>query len=135
VHATEGASVYTKAPTNQVRRGQSGMYVGSGSSIAGPRTNLVKALDAATGATKWEYVAPRRQTEIDGTYGGVLSTAGGIVFSASSGVLFALDLATGKELWRASLGGRAQATPISFMVDGSQVVAFAAGRTLFVFGL
>jgi alcohol dehydrogenase (cytochrome c) len=135
VHATEGASVYTKTPADQVRRGHTGMYVGSGSSIAGPRTNLVKALDAATGATKWEYVAPRRQTEIDGTYSGVLSTAGGIAFSASSGVLFALDLATGKELWRASLGGRAQATPISFLVDGHQVVAVAAGRTLFVLGL
>jgi alcohol dehydrogenase (cytochrome c) len=135
VHATEGASVYTKAPIDQVSRGQSGMYVGSGSSIAGPRTNLVKALDAATGATKWEYVAPRRQTELDGSYSGVLSTAGGIALSASAGVLFALDLATGKELWRTSLGGRMQATPISFLVDGRQVVAVAAGRTLFVFSL
>ena len=135
VHATEGASVYTRAPTDQVRRGQSGLYVGSGSLGAGPYANLVKALDAATGATKWQYVAPRQQTDLDGTYSGVLSTAGGLAFSASSGILFALDLATGKELWRAGLGGRTQATPISFLVDGSQVVAVAAGRTLFVFGL
>ena len=95
----------------------------------------VLGLDAATGATRWEYVAPRRQTDLDGSYGGVLSTAGGIALSASSGVLFALDLATGQELWRASLGGRMQATPISFLVDGSQVIAVAAGRSFFVFGL
>lgn len=76
VHATEGASVYTKAPIDQVGRGQSGMYFGSGSSIAGPRTNVVKALDAATGATKWEYLAPKQRE--DGAYSGVLSTAGAL---------------------------------------------------------
>jgi alcohol dehydrogenase (cytochrome c) len=135
VHSTEGASIYTKSPMDQVSRGQGGIYVGSGSSIAGPRTNLVKALDAATGVKKWEYVAPRQQTELDGTYSGVLSTAGGIALSASAGILFALEMATGKELWRASLGGRTQATPISFLVEGTQVVAVAAGRTLFVFSL
>ena len=135
VHATEGASVYTKGPTDQVRRGPSGLYVGSGSLSAGPHTNLVKALDAATGALRWQYLAPRQQTDFDGSYSGVLSTAGGVALSASSGILFALDLATGKELWRAGLGGRTQATPITFQVDGSQVVAVSAGRTLFVFGL
>jgi alcohol dehydrogenase (cytochrome c) len=65
----------------------------------------------------------------------VLSTAGGVVFSASAGVVFALDAATGKELWRAGLGGLTQATPISFALDGRQVMVVAAGRTLFIFGL
>jgi alcohol dehydrogenase (cytochrome c) len=135
VHAAEGASVYTKARTSQVRRGPSGLYVGSGSSNAGPSVNVVKALDAATGAIKWEHASPRQQMGHDRSSSGVLSTAGGIAFSASSGVLFALDLTTGKELWRASLGGRTQATPISFLLDGHQVVAVAAGRAFFMFGL
>ena len=134
VHSTEGASIYTKSPIDQVSRGQSGLYVGSGSSATEPPLNVVKALDAASGATKWEYVSPKQQTDLDWTYSGMLSTAGGVVFSASAGVIFALDAATGKELWRAGLGGRTQATPISFSIDGSQVVAVAAGRTLFVFG-
>jgi alcohol dehydrogenase (cytochrome c) len=135
VHATEGASVYTNSPIEQVGRGQSGLVVGSGSTVADPPVNLVKALDAATGALKWAYVAPKQQNDLDWTYGGVLSTAGGITFSTSAGVIFALDTATGKELWRAGLGGRTQATPISFSIDGRQVVVVAAGRTLFVFGL
>ena len=134
VHATEGASVYTKA--HQVRRGPGGLYVGSGSAAAEPAVNVVKALDAATGATRWEYVAPKQQqADLDVTYGGVLSSAGGLVFSTSAGVVFALDAATGRELWRAGLGGLSQATPISFAIDGRQVVAVAAGRTLFIFGL
>jgi alcohol dehydrogenase (cytochrome c) len=135
VHATEGASIYTKSAPDRVRRGQGGLYVGSGSSMASPAINVVRALDAATGARKWEYVAPKQQTDLDRTYSGVLSTAGGLVFSASAGVVFALDAMTGKELWRAGLGGRTQATPISFSIEGRQVVAVSAGRTLFVFGL
>lgn len=135
VHATEGASIYTKSLPDHVRRGQGGLYVGSGSSMAEPAVDMVKALDAASGATRWEYVAPKQQSDLDQTYSGVLSTAGGLVFSASAGVVFALDEATGKELWRAGLGGRTQATPISLSIDGRQVVAVSAGRTLFVFGL
>jgi hypothetical protein len=46
-----------------------------------------------------------------------------------------LDGATGNEVGGGVLVGRTQATPISFSVDGNQVVAVAAGRTLFVFGL
>ena len=110
--------------------------MGSGSAAAEPAVNVVKALDAATGATRWEYVSPKQQqADLDVTYGGVLSTAGGLVFSTSAGVVFALDAATGRELWRAGLGGLTQATPISFSIDGRQVVAVAAGRTLFIFGL
>ena len=136
VHATQGSSVYTKAPAHQVHRGPGGIYVGSGSATAEPAVNLVKALDAASGATRWEYVSPKQhQADLDVTYGGVLSTAGGVVFSASAGVVFALDAATGKELWRAGLGGLTQATPISFALNGRQVMAVAAGRTLFIFGL
>jgi alcohol dehydrogenase (cytochrome c) len=135
VHSTESASIYTKSPNDLVRRGQSGLYVGSGSSAAEPPLNVIKALDAASGDEKWRYVAPKQQTDADWSYSGVLSTAGGLVFSASSGTIVALDSATGKELWRAGLGGRTQATPISFSLDGSQVVAVAGGGVLFVFGL
>jgi alcohol dehydrogenase (cytochrome c) len=95
----------------------------------------VKALDIATGVKKWEYVAPQPRTGAEEFYSGVLSTAGGVTFSAAAGIVFALDTATGKELWRAGLGGRTQSTPISFSVNGSQVVAVAAGTTLFIFGL
>jgi alcohol dehydrogenase (cytochrome c) len=135
VHSTEAESIYTKSPEGEVERGQGGIYVGSGSSAAEPPVNLVKAMDAATGAVKWQYVAPKQQTDLDWTYSGVLSTGGGVVFSSAAGILFALDLKAGEELWRAGLGGRTQATPISFSLNGSQVVAVAAGRTFFVFGL
>ena len=68
-------------------------------------------------------------------YSGLLVTAGGLVFGASGGVLFALDSGTGRELWRVPLGGLTKAAPISLVVDGRQAIAIAAGRSLFVFGL
>lgn len=135
VHATEGSSIYTKSPAEDLRRGEGGLYVGSGQSIAEEAVNIVKALDATTGAIKWEHASPRQQPKPDQTYSGVLSTAAGLVFSAYAGVVFAMDSATGKELWRAGLGGKTQAPPISFMLDGKQVIAITGGKTFFLFGL
>ena len=50
-------------------------------------------------------------------------------------VCFAVDADTGREVWRASLGGYTKSAPISFTVDGRQVIAVAAGHALFVFEL
>src|SRR5262249_36238975 len=66
-------------------------------------------------------------------YSGLLSTEGGLVFGASGGVFFALDADTGREAWQVSLGGKTKAAPISFLLDGRQVIAVAAGRALFLF--
>jgi alcohol dehydrogenase (cytochrome c) len=133
VNATEGQSVFTKSAADSVMRGaEKGFFPGSGGSTVGPVTQVVRALDAATGAKRWEYHAPLPE----GTgKGGMLATAGGTVFGTSVGSLFALDAATGKELWSVGLGGDTQAPPISFTLEGRQVIAALAGRAMFLFGL
>jgi len=69
-------------------------------------------------------------------WAGVLSTAGGLVFSGSNeGNFFALDAKTGKPLWEFQTGGAVAANPISFMIGGRQHVAIAADRVLYVLGL
>lgn len=133
VPANEGSSVFTKLPVDRVVRGQNGYYVGSGSSQTEPPVRKVLALDAATGARKWEYVAPSDTS--GNARSGLLSTEGGLVFGASGGAVFALDADTGRELWRRPLGGATKSPPISFKLDGRQVVLVAAGRALFEFGL
>ena len=95
------------------------------------KTPIVRALDAATGAKRWEYHPP----QATGSWGGLLATAGGLVFGASGGSVFALDAVTGKELWRVGLGGDTFAPPISFTAEGKQVIAVSAGRAMFLFGL
>jgi mono/diheme cytochrome c family protein len=90
----------------------------------------VRALDVATGKMKWEF---RLQSP---PWACVLATAGGVVFSRSNeGNFFALDEATGEPLWDFQIGGAIEANPISFLNDGRQHVAIAAGQALFVFGL
>jgi alcohol dehydrogenase (cytochrome c) len=131
VPATEGASLYTKSL--HASPAIDGLPPGSAFAYIEPPTPVVRALDAASGTKKWEYFSP----PINGTvlYSGLLVTGGGLVFGASGGYVFALDSATGHEVWRVSLGGDTRAAPISFTIDGKQVIAVSAGRALFVFGL
>jgi alcohol dehydrogenase (cytochrome c) len=72
----------------------------------------------------------------DITWGGVLSTAGDLVFGGGKeGYFFALDANTGKLLWKAAVGGQVNAGPMTYAVDGKQYVAIAAGNSLFTFAL
>jgi alcohol dehydrogenase (cytochrome c) len=130
VAATESSSVFTKDPPDRVTTGEGGIYIGGGWSEVAPPTRKVIALDAVTGQRRWAYTAPPGAAQ-----SGLLATAGGLVFGAAGGSVFALDADSGHELWRLGLGGATEAPPISFTIDGRQAIAVAAGRTLFVFGL
>jgi alcohol dehydrogenase (cytochrome c) len=60
--------------------------------------------------------------------GGVLATAGGLVFMGEgSGDFDAFDADTGKLLWRFQTGAGVNAPPIAYAVDGRQYVAVASG--------
>jgi alcohol dehydrogenase (cytochrome c) len=65
-----------------------------------------------------------------------MATADGVVFGGSSeGMFYALDAATGKPLWHFGTGAPRFANPVSFLVDGRQHVAVAAGNALLAFSL
>ena len=58
----------------------------------------------------------------------VLSTAGGVAFVGDLDREFkAVDVRTGKVLWRTRLSTSVQGFPISFCVDGSQYIAVTTG--------
>ena len=95
-----------------------------------PSSAAIRAMVPQTGEVKWEYPLYRD------TWGGLLSTAGNLVFSGTlEGQLFALDSATGEELWHINTGGRVNAAPITYLHEGKQLVTMAAGNALFTFGL
>jgi len=72
----------------------------------------------------------------DYTESGVLSTASDLVFSGGrDGNLFALDARNGKSLWHVGLGRTVSGGPITYLVNGRQYVAAAAGGVLYVFSL
>lgn len=106
----------------------------NGTPSAPVETPVLRALDVASGAMKWEYFSPLSGNQTY-NFSGLLSTRGALVFGASGGILFAVDSSTGREVWRAALDADTRAAPISFTVDGSQVVAVSVGRALFLFGL
>lgn len=91
----------------------------------------IRALDAATGAKKWEFKVSQGSLAA-----GVMATAGGVVFAGTrEGNFVALDSRTGKLLWRFQTGGTIASAPISYAVDGKQFIALAAGGVLYSFAL
>ena len=108
-------------------------YYGSAyfpSEEARPYRGFLKAIDPATGQVKWkfEHTSP--------TWSGVLSTAGGLVFTGDAeGNFIAMDAAAGKPLWHFQMGGAVYAAPMAFAVDGKEYIAIAAGSAIYAFGL
>jgi alcohol dehydrogenase (cytochrome c) len=97
---------------------------------ARPYLGFLKAIDPATGETKmkFQHTSP--------TWSGVLSTAGGLVFSGDAeGNFIAFDASSLKPLWHFQMGGAVYAAPMAFAVDGKEYVAIAAGSAIYAFEL
>ena len=63
--------------------------------------------------------------------GGIMSTAGGVVFQGDiKGWFKAVDAKTGKLLWKFNTGSGITAAPMTYTLDGKQYVAVVSGRTL-----
>ena len=87
----------------------------------GPRGHL-KAINPMTGKAKWEVPSdiPR--------FSGVLSTAGGIVFSGQlTGEFDAFDANDGKKLWSFQTGSGIEGQPVTWQQDGVQYIAVTSG--------
>jgi quinoprotein glucose dehydrogenase len=102
-----------------------------------PPWGSLTAIDVSKGEFAWqaplgEYPAlkakgvPQTGTE---NFGGTIVTAGGLVFigGTKDERFHAFDKATGKVLWEEKLPNGGYATPCTYMVNGRQYVAIAAG--------
>lgn len=80
------------------------------------------AVNIDTGKIAWKF-----DTE-QPLIGGVLATAGDLVFNGEGNGLFrAFDARTGKMLWQYQCGAGVNAPAVSYSADGKQYVAVAAG--------
>jgi alcohol dehydrogenase (cytochrome c) len=103
--------------------GKDEINVGSGGSF-------LTAIDYRTGEVKW-----RRPYYGQGGGGGLLSTAGKLLFAGDGGGnLVAHDVVTGKTLWNTRIGGVTN-PPQTYMLDGHQYVIAATGDTIWAFVL
>lgn len=94
-------------------------------------TGALRALHAATGELAWEFTYPSP------TFGGVLSTASGLVFAGDhEGNFMAFDAASGANLWHYQTGSRIWgAAAMTHILDGEQYVLIPSGSTLVAFKL
>jgi len=97
-----------------------------------PAQRVLRAFDIQTGKTAWELP----QTGDVDSWGGVLSTGGGVVFfGEDSGSLMAADAKSGKPLWHFQLNQLWKASPMTYLFDNQQFVAVASGPNIVAFGL
>jgi len=100
-------------------------YLGAGFTIKPifeDHIGSLKAIDPNTGEIKWEYKnnAP--------LWGGVMTTAGGLVFTGTpEGKFLALDAESGDILWSFQTGSGIVGQPITWEQDGEQYVAIISG--------
>ena len=88
-----------------------------------PSSHELRAIDPLTGKTRWSVPSQGWQDR-----GGVLSTAGGLVFQGTvSGKLNVYDAASGKLLKSVDTGSSIIAAPMTYRVKGVQYVAVMAG--------
>ncbi|MDF1804304.1 PQQ-dependent methanol/ethanol family dehydrogenase [Thalassovita sp.] len=100
-------------------------YLGAGFTIKPnyeDHIGSLKAIDPDTGEWKWEFKndAP--------LWGGVMTTAGGLVFFGTpEGDFIALDDETGEKLWSFQTGSGIVGQPVTWEMDGEQYVSIVSG--------
>jgi PQQ-dependent dehydrogenase (methanol/ethanol family) len=129
VNTREACGIYSKPPRWNLRPIE-----------LEPGQMILRAIDLETGKRVWEL--PHMGTA--DSWGGVLSTAGGVVFfGEDSGAFGAADAKTGEDLWHVQTnssvklgdGHSWRASPMTYLAAGKQYVAVAAGPNILCFGL
>ncbi len=110
-------------------RGSMGMG-GREEAQVGSAGHYLTAIDYKTGKAAW-----RHRFYAGGGSGGILATAGGLVFTGDGASnLVAYDAADGKPLWNTRIGDVSSATQ-TYMLDGHQYILCATGSMLWAFKL
>ena len=131
VQALEKCTIYTKEQA--VWQAGQTHYGGDTRNVPGePGKKYLRAIDLTSGEMRWEIA----QDGPANSWGGVLSTAGGLVFFGhDSGDFAAADAVSGKLLWRFPANQLWKASPMTYVHRGRQYVATAAGSNIVAFAL
>jgi alcohol dehydrogenase (cytochrome c) len=131
VMALESCSLYF-AKSTPFTPGET--YYGTGTKFpSGERSQkILLALSVSDGKEVWRYPQAGRGN----SWGGTLTTAGGLLFFADDTDSFeAVDAETGNPLWHFNTGQSFSASPMTYAVDGVQYVVISAGSDVFSFAL
>ncbi len=130
VNASEGYGVAYLYDTSPEPQG----YAGGAGGHFDPNSSLI-ALDVTNGNIKWKHIPKGEGAEGGGMSGGILTTAGDLLFTGDSDRLAAFDPANGKILWSEKLGSHLSNGPSTWSLDDQQNIIVGAGDTLYAFTL
>lgn len=126
----EGAGLFYQGPA-KVSRGK--QYLGGNGTFGDDAfKDFVRAIDPRTGEKRWER---ENKVVTSAPRGGLLATAGGLLFGSDGPRLYALDTRTGEELWGFEAGSHISAPPITYRWEGRQYIAVVAGQNVLSFAL
>jgi alcohol dehydrogenase (cytochrome c) len=109
-------------------------YYGTGTKLPPDEhaQKILVALSLPEGKAVWRYP----QTGQGDSWGGTLTTAGGLVFFGDdTGSLEAVEARSGRALWHFNTGQTMHASPMTYAVDGIQYVALSVESDVFSFAL
>jgi alcohol dehydrogenase (cytochrome c) len=130
VQTNDKCGIFTR--TDMEWQAGKGFMGGSFAPAPEPAQRILRAIDIRTGKAVWELP----QTGAVNSWGGVLSTAGGVVvFGEDSGALMVADAKSGAPLWSFQTSQVWRASPMTYQFDHAQYVAVAAGPNIIAFGL
>ena len=132
VQTFEKCSIYTKSEQGEWESGRP--YLGGSQKTAPEPTpqRILRAIDIRTGAIAWEVPQPGPAV----SWGGTLATATGLVIVAEDGgALMAVDATHGTRRWMFRTNATWRASPMTYMFDGRQYIAIAAGANILAFAL
>jgi alcohol dehydrogenase (cytochrome c) len=124
VGTSQSFAIFYKTDTDERPEGFGGTDRG-----VGHVGKSLRAIDYRTGRIAWQ-----RETAIGSQ--GLLSTAGKLLFGSDGwGNFIAFDPASGSPLWHARLLDNPSNAPITFMLDGRQVIVVGAGDCVYAFSI
>lgn len=135
VYIPTQSTSYLYAGADEIDRQETGWNLGQAAN-PGPPVNPEAAERAQqnplASLLAWDPVAQEPVWRVDHSAmgnGGVLSTAGGLVFQgAAEGAFNAYDSRTGERLWSQSVGDAILGGPVTYELDGEQYVLALAGQ-------
>lgn len=129
VLALESCNLFQAKPREFVK-GETFYNTGTSSLPSEHVQKILLALNVADGKIAWSYP----QVGQGHSWGGTLTTAGGLVFFCDDSESFeAVDAKSGQPLWHFNTGQNFHASPMTYATNGVQYVAIAAGSDVFAF--
>jgi alcohol dehydrogenase (cytochrome c) len=130
INSEERGGLFFRSSAERPNSGH--MYLGGTTTYGDSFATFVVAIDPASAKIVWKQP---NNTLSSLPRGGLLSTAGGLLFGSDGPVLYAMDARSGTRLWSFDTGGHISAPPVTFRSGDRQIVAIMAGQDLFTFAL